>query len=108
MEFSGGMDMSIQHETLYGYINHLTVNKGGRDKFRTKPVTNGIGMSEEEYEDYWSKVTNIVALGKEGVNLIAMEQGIPLPYWSLESLSRARFADHAVLVVLSLFYNRNM
>ena len=32
-------------------------------------------------------------------------QGIPLPYWKLSFLTALTFQPHAVIMVVSLFYN---
>ena len=42
---------------------------------------------------------------KDYMNQSVLTAGIPLPYWNLEFLSHTTFHEHAMIVVMDLYYN---
>lgn len=78
---------------------------GSERETRTNPVFTSIDITPEEYEDFWDYTELRMSKWLDFFNNEVFDSGVPLPYWKLSFLTAMTFHPHAMIMVVSLFYN---
>lgn len=79
---------------------------GADAETRTKPIYSTIDISAEAYEDFWDYTDIKMEKWLDFFNNEIFASGVPLPYWKLSFLTALTFHPRAMIVVVSLFYNK--
>lgn len=108
MQFTTEFDLEISEERFLCNFKKMDMIPWGSEKeSRTKPIFHdGITISAEEYEDFWDYTSIRTDKWLNFFNEEVFATGIPLPYWKLSFLSSITYHPHAMILVVSLFYNK--
>lgn len=107
MLFKSEFDMEISEERLILNFKSIDLQPWGADHdTRTGPVFSDIELTAEEYEDFWDYTSIRTEKWLEFFNNEVFDTGIPLPYQKLSFLTAMTYHPHALIMVVSLFYNQ--
>jgi hypothetical protein len=97
-------DVEISREVLLANFASFTVTREGSK--RTQPIFSSIGITPNEYEDFWHWCGLEADKWLDWLNNDLFATGVPLPYWHLSLLTAMTFHPHALILVGSVFYNK--
>ena len=105
IKITTNFNFEISEEVLLANFITMDVAPASEPQSRKGPIYADIEISEEQYSEYWLAAEARVARWYAYLNEEVFGYGVPLPYLKLSYLTKLDFKPHAVIAVVSLFYN---
>ena len=105
LKFETAFDFEVIREVAIANFKYMTFKKAGDPIDRVTPLYDSMEMTSEQYSEFWSYLDMRMERWLAYFNNEVFSNGVPLPYWNLQFLTKLTFHPRAMLVVMDLFYN---
>ena len=110
VRISFNVDFTVQQEVILAEMKDIEIRKSDvsqnlRPTERDLPLFDDLDMTQEQYEAFWSHLEAKMLAYQEYWNDKILQRGINFPYWNFELLTGLEYRPHALITVVSLYYN---